>query len=176
MARNNYQYGTSPRKLSPEEIRENRLQRSQRNRVQKEPRLRVVNDVSRQEVKISSSQKKRHIKLTVFAILAFAVLLAISYQNSQINVKFSQMQEQKKELANIQKENEQLEVNIENSLNIKNIEKEAKEQLGMEKLTSKQTVYVNLPKKDYVEAATEKVVVQEEKSWLQKVVDWIFPK
>ena len=66
-------------------------------------------------------------------------------------------------------------INIENNLNIKNIEKEAKEKLGMEKLTNKQTVYVTLPKKDYVESATEKVVLKENKTWLQKMADWMFP-
>ena len=111
----------------------------------------------------------------MLAILVFTVLLAISYQNSQITVKFNQMQDQKKKLSAIQKENEQLEINIENSLNIKNIEKEAKEKLGMEKLTNKQTVYVTLPKKDYVESASEKVVVKEERNWLQKIIDYIFP-
>ena len=78
-------------------------------------------------------------------------------------------------MLTMQKENEQLEINIENSLNIKNIEKEAKEKLGMEKLTNKQTVYVTLPKKDYVESATEKVVLKEEKTWLQKIADCLFP-
>ena len=39
----------------------------------------------------------------MFALLAFAVLLAISYQNSQITVKFNEMQEQKKKLATMKK-------------------------------------------------------------------------
>ena len=55
-----------------------------------------------------------------------------------------------------------------------NIEKEAKERLGMEKLTNKQTVYVTLPKKDYIESASEKVVIEEEdESWFQKILDLI---
>ena len=80
----------------------------------------------------------------------------------------------KKELSALQKENEQLEVNIENSLNLNNIEKQAKEKLGMQKLTNKQTVYVTLPKKDYVEPATEEVVKETEKNWFEKFVDKIF--
>ena len=43
----------------------------------------------------------------------------------------------------IQKENEQLKVNIENSLNLNNVEKIAKEKLGMQKLTNKKTLYVS---------------------------------
>ena len=169
MARNAYQYDTNPRKIQTEE------QIPRKNRREKNARLKVVNEKPKQQVKVSKEQKRKHVKLTVFALLAFAVLLAISYQNSQITVKINEMQEQKKKLATMQKENEQLEINIENSLNIKNIEKEAKEKLGMEKLTNKQTVYVTLPKKDYVESATEKVVLKEEKTWLQKIADCLFP-
>ena len=65
---------------------------------------------------------------------------------------------------------------MQNGLNLKNIEKLAKEKLGMQKLTSKQTIYVSLPKKDYVESASEEVIIEEEKSWLQKLADKIFNK
>ena len=169
MARNYYQYDTNPRKVQTVE------QMPNKNKSRKKSGLKVVKEMPKQQPKVSKEQKRKHVKLTMFALLAFTVLLAISYQNSQITVKFNEMQEQKKKLATIQKENEQLEINIENNLNIKNIEKEAKEKLGMEKLTNKQTVYVTLPKKDYVESATEKVVLKEEKTWLQKIADWIFP-
>ena len=169
MARNYYQYDTNPRKIQTEE------QMSRKNKTRKKSGLKVVKEMPKQQVEVSKEQKRKHVKLTMFAILAFTVLLAISYQNSQITVKFNEMQDQKKKLATIEKENEQLEINIENNLNIKNIEKEAKEKLGKEKLTNKQTVYVTLPKKDYVESATEKVVLKENKTWLQKIADWMFP-
>ncbi len=169
MARNYYQYDTNPRKIQTEE------QMPRKNKTRKKSGLKVVKEMPKQQVEVSKEQKRKHVKLTMFAILAFTVLLAISYQNSQITVKFNEMQDQKKKLATIEKENEQLEINIENNLNIKNIEKEAKEKLGMEKLTNKQTVYVTLPKKDYVESATEKVVLKENKTWLQKMADWMFP-
>ena len=44
----------------------------------------------------------------------------------------------------------------------------------MQKLTNKQTVYVNLPKEDYVESASEEVVVQEEENWFEQILDKIF--
>ena len=101
------------------------------------------------------------------------LLVTISYRNSQINEKFSEVQNLKEQLASIEKENEQLEVSIENSLNANNIEKLAKEQLGMQKLTNKQTVNVVLPKKDYVEPARQKVVIEknQEENWFQKLLD-----
>ena len=42
------------------------------------------------------------------------------------------------------------------------------------KLSNRQTVYVTLPKKDYVESASEKVEIEEEKSWWEKIADKIF--
>ena len=56
------------------------------------------------------------------------------------------------------------------------IEQQAKEKLGMKKLTNKQTVYVTLPKKDYVESPSEKVITKEEKNWFESLVDKIFNK
>ncbi len=159
MARANYEYETSPKKLEPK-----RKQRS---------KLKVVEDVPRQEVKISKEQKKRQVKLTLVVIGIFMLLLTISYRNSQINEKFTQMQTLKKELSSLQKENEQLKVSIENSLNLNTIGKLAKEKLGMQKLTNKQTIYVTLPKKDYVESASEEVVIEEEKNWFQQLIDKI---
>lgn len=166
MARNNYEYSTSPRKLEPE-------YRPQKQNKRK--KLKVVEDLPRQDIKVSKAQRKRQLKTTAFAIAIFIVLLVISYRNSQINEKFSQVKTLKSELSSIQKENEQLKVTIENSVNYNNIEKIAKEKLGMQKLTNKQTVYVSLPKEDYVEPASEKVIVESE-SWFQKIINNILKK
>ena len=165
MARSRYEYSTSPRKLQPEY---NPRKRGKKNN------LKVVKDLPRQEVKITKEQIKRRKNIALIVVAIFIVLLTVSYRNSQINEKFSQVQKLKKELSSIQKENEQLKVNIENSLNLNNVEKIAKEKLGMQKLTNRQTLYVSLPKRDYVEAATEEVKKEEDKNWFQKIVDSLF--
>ena len=46
----------------------------------------------------------------------------------------------------------------------------------MQKLTSKQTVYVNLPKKDYIEPASEEVVVEKDKNWFEQIWEKITGK
>lgn len=148
MARASYQYETSPRKLEPDHKN-------------KKEKLKILKDVPRQDKKVSIEEKRKHAKITLVIIAAFAVLLTISYRNSKINEEFSEIQSMKKELASVQKENEQLKVSIENSLNFNYIEQVAKEKLGMQKLTNKQTVHINLQKKDYVESASEKVVVKD---------------
>lgn len=165
MARSRYEYSTTPRKLEPEY----KPQRQSRKR-----KLKVVEDLPRQEVKVSKEQKKKQTKVTLTVIAIFILLLTISYRNSQINERFNEVQTLKKELSSLEKENEQLRVNIENGLNLNTIEKLAKEKLGMQKLTNKQTVYVSLPKKDYVESASEEVVIEEEENWFTKIINKIF--
>ena len=164
MARTGYQYGTSPRKLEPDYTRKPKPKRKQ---------LKVVEDIPRQQIKVSKEQRKRQMKTTVTVVGLFLLLLTISCRNSQIDKQFNQIQNKKKQLAALQKDNEQLKVSIENSINISNIEKVAKEELGMQKLTSQQTVYVTLPKKDYVETESEKVVKTETKTWWQNLADKI---
>ena len=167
MARSRYEYSTSHRKLQPEY---NPRKRAKKNN------LKVVKELPRQEVKMTKEQIKRRKNIALIVVAIFVILLTVSYRNSQINEKFSQVQKLKKELSSIQKENEQLKVNIENSLNLNNVEKIAKEKLGMQKLTNRQTLYVSLPKRDYVEAATEEVKKEEDKNWFQKIVDSLFNK
>ncbi len=162
MARSRYEYETSPRKLEPD--------------VRRKRKIKVVEDLPKQNVKTSKAQQKRQIKSILIVFGIFVLLLTISYRKSQINEKFNQVQTLKKELSSLQKENEQLKVNIENNLNLSVIKKQAKEKLGMQELTNKQTVYVTLPKKDFVEPATEEIIEKKEKNWFQKLVDKIFNK
>lgn len=166
MARSRYEYSTSPRKLEPEYKPQKQV---------KQRKLKVVEDLPRQGVKVSNIQKKRQVRTTIIAIAIFMLLLTISYRNSQINERFSEVKTLKSNLAALEKENEQLRVTIENSVNYNNIEKLAKEKLGMQKLTSKQTVYINLPKEDYVEPVSEKVVIEEE-NWFEKIIKSILKK
>ena len=105
-------------------------------------------------------------------VVVFASLFAISYRNSLINESFNKNAALKATLEASQKENEQLQVNIENSLNLSNIEKVAKQKLGMQKLEESQKVYVSLPKKDYVEPAVEEVVIEDNTSWFQKIINF----
>lgn len=161
MAQERYQYGTSPRKMDSD---------YNKKRGHKENKIKIVKELPRQKIHVSKEQRMKQFKSTIVVGGLFLLLLTISCRNSQIDRKFNYIQEQKKELSTLQKENEQLKVGIENSLNLFNIEKVAKEELGMQKLNSKQTMYISLPKKDYVEAASEKVVI-EEKSWWDMLKD-----
>ena len=117
------------------------------------------------------TKKANHkLRAVKYLTIGFLILFAISYRNSVINESFKQKEKLKKELSALQKTNEQLQVSIENSLNLNNVEQSAKEKLGMQKPTNSQKVYVSLPKKDYIRPATEEVLVEEEKSWFEKLI------
>lgn len=152
-----YQFETSPKKLQPE----NDTKKKNNN---KQKKIEKNNKSNKKNI----NQKKRAIK---YLAIGFVILFAISYRNSLINESFNRKEKLKKELGAIQKTNEQLQVSIENSLNLTNVEQAAKEKLGMQKPTNNQKIYVNLPKKDYIQPATEEVVLEKETSWFKKLID-----
>lgn len=154
-----YEYETSPRKLEPDYVppKDKRKSQHKKNMQNKEYLKRI--------------EKIKHIKLMLYVGIVFGVLFAISYRNTVINENFTELKNLKADLALVEKENEQLKVNIENSLNYNNIEKMAKEKLGMQKVNSNQTIYVNLPRQDYIEPATEEVIIDNNKDLMKKVYE-----
>ena len=173
MALNNYQYGTSPRKIEPE-YRPKRKTKKKNKKITTKDKLIKENkqEQNRQKLKL---EKKKHGKNIALITVVFLVLLMVSYRNSLINERFSEIQDKKNKLSSIEKANGQLEVSIESSLNLGNIGNEAKESLGMGKLSNDQKVYVTLDKKDYVESSVDKSE-NEDASWFQKMIDKIFGK
>ncbi|MCI8485750.1 MAG: hypothetical protein HFJ20_01270 [Clostridia bacterium] len=155
-----YQYDTSPRKLQPEyKPNKNRNNKNNNKSVQ-----------IKKDNKKGTKKANHKLRAVKYLTIGFLILFAISYRNSVINESFKQKEKLKKELSALQKTNEQLQVSIENSLNLNNVEQSAKEKLGMQKPTNSQKVYVSLPKKDYIRPATEEVLVEEEKSWFEKLI------
>jgi len=106
-------------------------------------------------------------KAIVYLIVAFSLLFFIGYRNTVIDQTFASLQKSKSNLAALQKEDQQLNVKIEDSINLDNIAKVASEKLGMQKLSNSQKVYLTLPKKDYIEPAPEKIVVAQDSWYMQ---------
>ena len=181
-----YQYETSPRKLN-NEYKSTKSSNSRNNKTlnkkakpktqnKKEKKQEAKKKVKKSE-KPSKSTTKSNLKtkIAIFAkcFLIFLVFFLIIYRNSLITQSFAEIQKLKTSITELQKENNQLEINIQNSLNTNNIAQAAKELLGMQKLTNKQIVYINLSKKDYVEPRTEEVKIEKEKSFIDNIIDII---
>ena len=103
--------------------------------------------------KVGTTHKTRNIILT--ALIAFAVCMGIVIQYSFVNASFMEKKQLEGQLAEILKQNEQLEVKIEGATNMKTISEEAKEQLGMQKVDNQQKVYVDLDKSDYIKPSND---------------------
>lgn len=163
--KNSYQYETSPRKLQPE------YNPPKKEKLKKQNQKQIADyQVKKQKKKM---QKKKKIKCILGIAVVFAVLFAVSYRNAQISENYTKLKNQEKELSMLQKENNQLKVAIENNLNLGDLEQKAKEQLGMQKATTKQTRYVNLPKKDYVEVASEQINLNNNENILERVYQFV---
>lgn len=170
-----YQFETSPKKIQPEyepTIEKNKKKTVESKTVNKKDVEKEQESKMKTPVKkMSKEELNKKMKLVCYIAFGFAVLFTISYRNSIINEKFSQKEGLKAELAEIQKINEQLEVGIENELNLTNVEAIAKDRLGMAKLDNSQKVYINLPKKEYVEATTEGIKYSESQPFYQVVIN-----
>ena len=160
------------------------FERKQKNQPKREADNSINNDDKKEKLnfknevikKVNSAKKNKNnikpkLKIVTMLIVGFSVLFAISYQNSLINESFNKKEQYKKEAEALSKTNQQLAVNIENSLNLNNVEQAAKEKLGMQKLSNNQKIYVNLPKVDYVAPATEQIIIEEDTGFINKIIN-----
>ncbi len=169
-----YQYETSPRKLEPDFIPNRKSKRMQ-------DEERQLKEKIKKEAKERANQKRKALllkkKIIVYIAIGFTMLLVVSYRNSLITEDFNKVKSLKTELATLQKENQQTEVSIESNLNLNKVKEEAKTKLGMQELTNDQKIYINLPKKDYVQSSTDSTDSDTtEKNWIAKIVDKIMGK
>lgn len=163
-----YQYDTNPRKLDTTYSKPKKKSVNTKKVKTQQPKA----NINKQKKNDTKMQKLNVLKIKfsigLKTILIIAALFFILFREAQMNELFSQIQKLKASVTTIQKENDQIEISIQNSINANNIEQAAKEQLGMQKLSPKQTVYISLPKEDYVEHRTEEVIIEEEKTPIQE--------
>lgn len=157
-----YQYETSPRKLQPEYEPVKR----------RYPKKSSARRESRKER--AKREKAVHRKIVCYVAICFTALFVISYRYSLIDDTYALLKSKETELATIEKESTQLTANIESSINLSTIEKEAREQLGMQKLSTEQIVYVTLPKTDHVETSSDEIKSSDLKeNWIIQIVNKI---
>ena len=171
-----YQYDTNPRKLKPEYTKKKKT--TSKTTKKQLPKKTQENKKSQKTKKQEQKAKKRRIAMTKLSVffkctVLFTIAFLVLFRNSQISESFQNIQKLKNKISTIQKENDQIEINIQNSMNTNNLEQNAKVLLGMQKLTNKQIVYINIPKKDYVEYKVEEVIMEEEKGFFEELLETI---
>lgn len=155
-----YYETTSPRKYRQEFIPDVNIRTRQRSEVRR------TKEVSKSNVKSSR-------KAIAFICIFFVALFTLSCRSAIINSIFNEKENLKKQLSEINKENEQLQVSIEQQMNFNLIEQEAKERLGMQKLDNSQKVYVNIDKEDHIETPK---ATDNNQSWISKFFNDLFKK
>ena len=154
MAVRAYEYETSPRKY-------------------REPYIDTAKAVKNKAKAKTKAKVKEVNKIKIYSYIAliFAMFAVISFRNSLINETYNQKESLKAQVSAAEKENEQLRINIENNLNLENIQRRATEELGMQKSSNSQKVYINLEKKDYIETGKDKIILEDRRPWIVQVVD-----
>ena len=157
-----YQYETSPRKLKPEYEPIRRTY----------PKKSTARKISRKEE--AKQIKLMYRRILMYIAIGFIGLFVISYRYSLIDDTHKELKQKEARLAVIEKETTQLQANIESSLNLTKIEQEAKDLLGMQKLSAEQKIYVTLPKTDHVETSSEEVKLStSDENWLIAIINKI---
>lgn len=161
--RSAYQYETSPRKLKPE---------------YKPKQKKYPKKGTTQRKKVSTTQKlkiknKSNVRVMLTIGSVFAILFAVSYQNALVAQRYSELKKLKTNLSVIEKENKQLEVNIESKTNLSAIEEKATNELGLKKLDKSQIIYVAGDKQDYIKSSIEEIKMPEQGNWFTKIIQKI---
>lgn len=135
----------------------------------------IYSNISNKKSNIKTEKKSefaKYRKLLGLIFLLTFIFGILNYRTALINTKLTEKEKAKSKLEEIQKENVQLQVNIEQSLNISNVEKIAKEKLGMQKLDNSQRTYINISKKDFVETPLNSGL-KAKQSWIEKFMNLI---
>lgn len=96
--------------------------------------------------KTKKVQKSNYNSLVVFIIVGFILCFGMVFLKVQINETTSQIQNQTKMLNELKSDEIRLKMNIESNVSLNNIEKQAKEELGLNKIETSQIEYVNIEK------------------------------
>jgi hypothetical protein len=105
---------------------------------------------SAKQKKKAMEQTMSRVKNVCYLLIGFGIAFLICYRYSLINEKFNELEKTKKALATAQTVNEQIQADIDSQTDLSYVENYAKYQLGMQKPSNSQIVYVNIEKQDRI--------------------------
>ena len=172
-----YEYGTSPRKLEPEvrPPKKSPKKATNKNKTTKNSKkIKTVKKTKAQQEKVKNKEVKlARRNFLIIMVIGLGSCLLLMYRSVKIREYYAGVQTLNKEISSLEKENGQISVQIQNNFNLNNIEEIAATTLGMQKLSSSQTVYVNLDTKDYTEISQKSIIKEEKTSLFKKIIDKI---
>ncbi len=152
-----YQDGSAARKILPNDDMPRRKTNTTRKR-----NVSRVNSIKRQK-----AQKKKNASMVAFILCGFAMAITITYRFSLINEKNLEVQKLINDLEIVSSEAATSQVEVDQNTDLDAIEAYAKQQLGMKKADSSQTVYIDTSQ------ITNKIQVNQEATIIEKIINYI---
>ena len=151
-----YNDGSTARKILPKEEPKRRVNTAVRR-----------NSLNQNSIKRQQEQKKKNAHMVAFILCGFTMAIIITYRFSLINEKNLEVQNLKSELETVSSEAATSQIEVDQNTDLNAIEAYAKQQLGMTKADSSQTVYI-----DTSELVNE-IQVNQESTFLDKIINYI---
>ena len=151
-----YNDGTTARKILPKEETKRKVNTAVRR-----------NNSNQNSIKRQQEQKKKNAHMVAFILCGFTMAIIITYRFSLINEKNLEVQNLKDELEIVSSEAATSQIEVDQNTDLNAIEAYAKQQLGMTKADSSQTVYIDTSE------SVNKIQVNQESTFLDKIINYI---
>ncbi len=153
-----YEDGSTARKILPEKkyTVKKKVNTAKRKRINRE-----------QELRRQQAQRKKHATMVAFVLGVFSMSLVITYRFNIINEKNLEVQSLINKLQTVSSEVATSQILVDQNTNLEQIEAYAKQQLGMKKADSSQTVYVDTSE------TINKIQVNQETTIIDKIISYI---
>ncbi len=152
-----YQDGSAARKILPDEQIPLRKTNTARNR-----NIQRANEIKRQK-----AQRRKNAAMVAFILCGFVMAIIIIYRFSLINEKNLEVQKLINRLEIVSSEAATSQIQVDQNTDLNAIESYAKQQLGMKKADSSQTVYIDTSE------TINKIQVNQEATFIEKIFNYI---
>ncbi|MBO5476561.1 MAG: hypothetical protein J6A15_02255 [Clostridia bacterium] len=152
-----YQDGSAARKILPnDDMPRRKTNTTMKRNVSKN------NSIRRQQI-----QRRKNASMVAFILCGFAMSVLITYRYSLINEKNLEVQNLINELEIVSSQVATSQIEVDQNTDLNAIEAYAKQQLGMKKADSSQTVYIDTSE------AINKIQVNQETTIIDKIINYI---
>ncbi len=151
-----YQDGSAARQIVPDDIPKRKTNTTIKRNVSKKNYARA------QQV-----QRRKNASMVAFILCGFTMSVIITYRFGLINEKNLMVQKLEKDLEVVSSQASTAQIEVDQNTDLNSIEAYAKQQLGMQKADSSQTVYIDTSQE------LNKVQVNQEASIIEKIINYI---
>lgn len=128
---------------------------------------------SQKSNKIKQSFFGRAVAMASIVVIVSAIIIVYIHQFVQISTTNYELNQLKKEIAAVQTENDAIRLQILQNKNLKRIEQEAQEKLGMVYPSQKETCYIPAQKKSSVETLSIESTESTNFAFVQDMMTWL---